>query len=106
MRQTGKTKKSSLRGPAPFRIGASEFSPDGKSVIFAAGQSANRANEFALMEIELESGNEREFTTEKFFNIKSLEWLPGGKNLFFTASRNPDKNFRIWQISATAKQNR
>ncbi len=84
--------------PAPFRIADNDFSPDGRRVAFAAGQSENAANDFELMEIDIETGVERSLTQERFFNIKSLTWLPKG-GLLITASRIPNKNFRIWQIT-------
>lgn len=96
----GKNEKKIASRPAPFRIGGNKFSPDGKRIAFAAGQSQNQANEFSLMEADIETGAERELTTEKFFNIKNLEWLPGENSLLLTASRIPNKNFYIWQVSA------
>jgi len=52
------------------------------------------------MEIDIESGAQRELTPEKFFNIRHLAWLPDKSGLLFTASRIPNKNYRIWQFSA------
>ncbi|NOT49340.1 MAG: DUF5050 domain-containing protein, partial [Acidobacteria bacterium] len=86
--------------PWPIRIGDNEFSPDGKSVAFAVGQSENAANEFSLMEVNVEDGAERELTSEKFFNIKSLSWLPDMSGLLVTASKIPNRHFLIWQVSA------
>ncbi len=96
----GKNEKKLLSRPRPVRIGDNKFSPDGKSIVFAVGQSENQANEFGLAEVDVESRTERELTKEKFFDIKSLEWLPDKSGLLLTASRIPNQNFRIWQISA------
>jgi len=96
----GKNEKKIASRPRPFRIGDNEFSPDGKTVAFAVGQSENQANEFGLAEVNIESGAERELTAQKFFNIKSLAWLPNQSSLLITASRVPNKTFPIWQVSA------
>ncbi len=96
----GKNERKLVSRPRPFRIGDNRISPDGKRVAFAVGQSANASNEFSLAEIDLESGTERELTGEKFFNIKNIAWLPDKSGLLMTASRVPNKNFRIWQVSA------
>jgi Tol biopolymer transport system component/DNA-binding winged helix-turn-helix (wHTH) protein len=96
----GKNEKKLVVRPPPLRIGDNAFSPDGKSVAFAVGQSENAANEFGLSEVNIESGVERELSAEKFFNIKSLVWLPNQSGLFITATKIPNKNFRIWQIAA------
>lgn len=96
----GKNERMIASRPRPFRIADNEISPDGHSIAFAVGQSENAANEFALMEVDIETGIEHEITSEKFFNIKSLTWLPDSNELLFTASRIPNKNFRIWRVSS------
>ncbi|MBA4183625.1 MAG: PD40 domain-containing protein [Acidobacteria bacterium] len=96
----GSNERKLVSRPPPFRIGNNKISPDGKSVAFAVGQSENAANEFGLVEVNIESGTERELTTQKFFNIKTLEWLPSQSGLLISALRNPSKNYRLWQISA------
>jgi Tol biopolymer transport system component len=58
----GKNERKLVSRSRPLRIGANRISPDGKSVAFAVGQSNNQANEFALMEVDIESGAERELT--------------------------------------------
>lgn len=98
----GKNERKLASRPRPIRIGDSEISPDGKSVVFAVGQSENQANEFGLSQVDLDSGAERELTAEKFFNIKSLAWLPDSRGLLLTASRIPIQDFRIWQVSAAS----
>src|SRR5215204_615896 len=96
----GKNERKLTARRRPLRIGDNEFAPDGKSIAFAAGQSENAANEFSLLEIDLETGAEHELTRQKFFNIKSLAWFPDRSGLFITASSMPNKNFRIWEVSA------
>ena len=96
----GKNQKKLVTRPRPFRISGNRISPDGKTIAFAVGQSENAGNEFGLSEINLESGLERELTSEKFFNIRNLDWLPDQSGWVLTASRIPNKNSRIWQVSA------
>ncbi len=96
----GNNERKLVSRPRPFRIADNAVSPDGKTIAFAVGQSENAANEFGLAEVNIESGVERELTAQKFFNVKSLTWLPNQSGFFITASRIPNKNFRIWQVSA------
>ncbi len=91
--------KKLVSRPGPIRIADNEISPDGLSIAFAVGQSRNQASEFRLMEIPLTGGAERELTSERFFNIKSIAWLPDRSGLLATASRIPNKAFRIWKIA-------
>ena len=94
----GKNEGKLVSRPKPIRIGDNKFSPDGKSIAFAVGQSENQSNEFGLMAVEIENGQEREMTSEKFFNIKNLAWLPDENGLLVSASKIPNKIYRIWQI--------
>jgi predicted ATPase/Tol biopolymer transport system component/DNA-binding winged helix-turn-helix (wHTH) protein len=96
----GGNERKLVSRPRPFRIGDNKISPDGKTVAFAVGQSKNAANEFGLVEVNIESGTERELSAQKFFDIKTLAWLPSQSGLLIAASRIPNKNFRLWQVSA------
>ena len=96
----GGNEKRLASRPRPFRIGDNRISPDGKRIAFAVGQSATGSNEFGLSQIDLASGEEQELSGERFFNIRNMSWLPDQSGLLITASRIPNKNFRIWQVSA------
>ncbi len=95
----GKNERKIYSRPIPYRISDNKFSPDGKSIAIATGQSENQANEFGLMEVNIETQEVREISSDKFFNIKSLVWLPADNGWLVTASKIPIWNFRIWHIS-------
>lgn len=97
----GKNAEKLLSTQNLIRIADVAISPDGKKIAFAAGQSRNAANEFSLTEFDLETRTERPITDERFFNIKNLEWLPDQSGFITTASRVPNKYFRIWHVSVT-----
>lgn len=96
----GKNERKLVSRPYPIRIADNEFSPDGTKVAFAVGQSRNQANEFGIAMVDLASGVEAPMTGERFFNIKNLGWLPDASGLLMSASRIPNKHFRIWHLSA------
>ena len=99
----GKNEKRLVTRPRPLRIGPHKFSPDGKELIFAVGQSENQANEFALSKVNVETGVETEVSPERFFNINGIALLPGNAGILLTASRTPSLHYsRIWQISASS----
>lgn len=93
----GKNEKT-LISRSDQRIRAHKFAPDGRSIAFAAGQSENGANDVGLFEVDIATGVERELTSERFFDIKDIAWLDQD-GLLITAQKNPDKNFRIWEVS-------
>ena len=96
----GKNERRLVTRAAPLYVGDSDFSPDGKTLAFTIGQARNKANEFGVWTIDLETGAEREYTPDKFYLITSLSWLPDASALLLTAFKFPDNNFRIWQVSA------
>ncbi len=95
----GRNERRLLTRPAPIRIGDNAFSTDGRSVAFAAGQSRTGSDDFELFQVDIATGTERLITTEKFFNIKTIAWLPSGDELLFTARRNAQLKFSIWKAS-------
>lgn len=98
----GKNERKLLTRPRPIRIGDNQFSPDGKSIAFAVGQSWDGGSDFRLMQIDLATRAESEITPQTFFNIKSLKWLPDSGGLLFTANEN--SKLKIWRAStATGK---
>jgi len=95
----GSNERKLLSRPRPFRIADNQISPDGKTIAFAVGQSRTASNDFSLSEVDIDGAAVRDLTSEKFFNIQHLGWLPN-RELLLTARQEPDKNFRIWQVSA------
>jgi Tol biopolymer transport system component/DNA-binding winged helix-turn-helix (wHTH) protein len=102
----GKNERKLLTRQRPIRIGDNQFSPDGKSIAYAAGQSWSGGRDFRLMRVDLASGAESEISPNTFFNIKSLKWLPEGDRLLLAAKENLDGRLRIWQVSAVTGEAR
>lgn len=95
----GRNERKLVTRPHPVRLGDNQFSPDGKSIAFASGNSANGGNDFRLLKFDLASGAETEISEQKFFNIKSLKWLPDGNNLLVAALEQLDGKAGIRQVS-------
>ena len=96
----GKNERKIVSRANDLYVGDSAFSPDGKRIAFTVGQSRNKANEFGIWTLDLETGAESEYTGDKFYVITSLAWLPDASGLLLTAFKFPDNNFRIWQVAA------
>ena len=101
-----KDERKLLTRQRPIRIGANQFSPDGKSIAFAAGQSWNGGSDFRLLRVDLASGAESVISPKPFFNIKDLKWLPGGDGLLLAATENLAGRLRIWQVSTATGEAR
>ena len=88
----------------PIRIGAQDFSPDGKSIAFAAGHSNNGGSDFQIWRINLADGAESEITTKRYFNVKSLKWLPAGDELLLTAMETLSGKVKIWRLDVVSRE--
>lgn len=98
----GKNEQRLLTRSQPNRIGANQFSPDGRSIVFASGHAATGGSEFGLSKIDLEISTEYKITQRTFFNIADVKWLPNGKDLLITARENlADKN-SFWKVSTVS----
>lgn len=96
----GTNEKKLLSRPNPIRIGDNQWSPDGKLIAFAFGQSHNGTNDFNLAEFDLETAAERSIISQKFFNIRYLHWMPDGKELLFTGQEQSSTITKLYRISA------
>lgn len=94
----GRNERKILTRTRPIRITDNQFSPDGKRIAFAFGQSSNGGSDFHLAQIELETGRENEISPKTFFEVSNLKWLPGGE-LLLAAKENLDGKSKIWQVS-------
>ncbi len=99
----GKNEQKLVTNPTPFLITDNQFSPDGKTVAYAHGQSYNNSKEFNLSEFDLISGEVRPILTNQFFSIKSLKWLPDGQSFLAVGHRNSGDYSKIWLIDKTGK---
>lgn len=84
---------------SPYNFRANRWSPDGKTIAYAVGESYSGSNDFELKEIDVESGEEREITPHKFFYIEDLAWLPNRSGLLLTARENFTRHNKIWEVS-------
>ena len=95
----GKNERKILTRPSPIRIGDNKFSPDGKSIAVALGQSRSGSQEFSLIEVDVNTGKEREITKQKFFDIKYISWLSDKSGLLFTGYERFYRPTKIYQVS-------
>lgn len=94
----GSDERKIVNKEEPFRIGDHEFSPDGRKLAFASGQSRNGANKFMLYAVDLQSGETEPLIDEPFFNIRGIQWMPNGRELLISAkqaNRTGDRLFRV-----------
>ncbi|HQY67010.1 MAG TPA: winged helix-turn-helix domain-containing protein [Pyrinomonadaceae bacterium] len=103
----GQNQRKIVSRVSPIRIGDNHFSPDGRSIAFASGQSWNGGNDFRLANIVLETGAETAISGRSFFDIKSFRWLPNSKSILLAAMENLDQQSSIFRVmTATGETER
>jgi Tol biopolymer transport system component/DNA-binding winged helix-turn-helix (wHTH) protein len=98
----GKNERELLRRKRPFSISDNQFSPDGKSIAFASGQSWDGGSDVRVLRFDLANGAETEISPKRFFDIRSVEWLPDGSGLLVAASESLDNRMKIWHVNAAS----
>lgn len=78
------------------------LAPDGRSAAIAMGRYNNDRNDSRIVEVDIETGSQRELFTERFAYIHSLEWLPDGHGLLFSASNFMDGKAAIYFVDRTS----
>jgi DNA-binding winged helix-turn-helix (wHTH) protein/Tol biopolymer transport system component len=89
---------------APDVFWTAAVSPDGQKVIAAYGHTNNAARNVSLVEIDLATGDQREITDEKFFQVSSLAWLEDQSGFLFTAYKTLGEPARIWRFEYTTRK--
>jgi Tol biopolymer transport system component/DNA-binding winged helix-turn-helix (wHTH) protein len=98
----GKNEVKLLTRESPERIGANKISPDGNSIVFAAGQSSDGTKDFRIFRFDLENKTEVLFSKQNFFVINELSWMPDGKDILIAAGSEYGKPHKIWRVSGEA----
>ena len=72
----------------PDKLDAPVWSPDGESIVCAYGNSAAGSQGVSLVEVKTVDGSTRELSSEKFFNIAKIGWLPQKTGLIMSAGKS------------------
>jgi len=80
----------------PGRPTAPSWSPDGKVLVCALGRIAER---IALVEVQVQSGAEREIGAWRWSNLDSIAWLPDGSGLMLTARDQSSQQTQVWYVA-------
>lgn len=92
----GTNERRLLSKPAPILMKGNRFSPDGRSIAISYGEHMTDTPDFRLALVDASTGAETEMP-QKFFEIRSVEWLPSGNELLFTARDYEDGQLSIWK---------
>lgn len=80
------------------------FTPDGKTIIAAYGHTNNASKSMKLVEINIETGEQKDLFDDKFFVISSIERLPDQSGFLFTGSETIGDISRIWEANIRTRK--
>ena len=83
----------------PDKLDAPAWSPDGESIVCAYGNSAAGSQGVSLVEVRVADGSMRELSSEKFFNIAKIVWLPQKTGLIMSAAKKSEGYRQLWRVS-------
>ena len=88
----------------PDKLDAPVWSPDGESIVCAYGNSAAGNQGMSLVEVRVVDGSTRELSSEKFFNIAKIVWLPQKTGLIMSAAKKSEGYRQLWRVSYPSLQ--
>jgi Tol biopolymer transport system component/DNA-binding winged helix-turn-helix (wHTH) protein len=80
------------------------FAPDGKTIAASYGHTNGAAQMMSLQEVDVATGEMRELSTERYFNIGDIEWLPGQNGLLFSNARALGDPVRLSRLDYKTRQ--
>ena len=83
----------------PEILNAPLWSPDDRSIICADGSSEGGSQRVSIVEVNVADGIKRELSSDRFFNIGKMAWLPHKRALIMAARKNAQDNKELWQVS-------
>jgi Tol biopolymer transport system component/DNA-binding winged helix-turn-helix (wHTH) protein len=83
----------------PDKLDVPVWSPDNRSIICALGSSEAGGQTVSILEVGVADGTRRKLSSDQFFNIGKMAWLPDKSALIMAARKNPQDNKELWQVS-------
>ena len=100
----GTNERKLLSRQYPDKLDAPAWSPDGESIVCAYGNSAGGGQGVSLVEVKAVDGTMRELSSEKFFNIAKIVWLPHKTGLIMSAGKKSEGYRQLWRVSYPSLQ--
>ncbi|MGH9970002.1 MAG: protein kinase domain-containing protein [Pyrinomonadaceae bacterium] len=81
-----------------FAVEGPAWSPDAKTIACAAGWW-NNGYQMNLVEVDVESGQERPISDRRWFSIQQVAWFQDKSGLILGAREQPMSPYQLWRIS-------
>jgi Tol biopolymer transport system component/DNA-binding winged helix-turn-helix (wHTH) protein len=88
----------------PGKLDVPIFSSDGQSVICAHGNSAAGSQDVSLIAVNVNTGEQKDLSSFKFFLIKKMDWLPDRSGLIISARKSAGFDNQLFRVSYPAME--
>jgi Tol biopolymer transport system component/DNA-binding winged helix-turn-helix (wHTH) protein len=95
----GSNERTVLEIPPPRYVISLSWSPDGKAIAYGLGKMNSRDNDFELMEVDIQTGEQRPLTQFRWNVIEKVLWLPDNSGILLSGRDAPDINDQMWKVS-------
>src|SRR5438093_8382834 len=75
------------------------WSPGDRSILCAYGNSNGGGQSVSIIEVRAADGTKRELSSDAFFHIGKMAWLPDKSALIIAARKNAQDNKELWRVS-------
>jgi len=75
------------------------WSPDGGAIICAYGSTVGGGQDVGLVEVSIADGTKKELSSDRFFHVAKMAWLPHQNVLVMAARKNLGDNNQLWRVS-------
>jgi serine/threonine protein kinase len=86
------------REPERLSLKGLAWSPDGKSIAYAAGVVGS-VNEYQLYEVTVENGVRKPVSNRRWYGIAAITWLNGNDGIIFIAADRQLVSAQVWYLS-------
>jgi len=86
-------------GAYPDRLNIPVWSPNGSSIICSYGNSLSGGQDVGIIEVRVADGAKKELSSEKFYYISKMAWLPDKSGLIVSARKALEGNNQLWRVS-------
>src|SRR3989442_9056616 len=83
----------------PNDLSAPVWSPDGQAIVCAYGSSVGGSQDVNIVEVTVADGIKKELTSDRFFHISRMAWLPDKRGLLMSAKKKFGDNDQLWRLS-------
>jgi Tol biopolymer transport system component/DNA-binding winged helix-turn-helix (wHTH) protein len=100
----GQNERELMKSVHPFGLDTPVWTPDGRTILCAYGNTTGGSQEVSLIEVSASDGQKQDLASEKFFRITKMAWLANGAGLLLSARKNLGENNQLWRLSYPGMQ--